>query len=67
VKCENEIFASTPSGRQFGSNGLIPLQKNDEVDYLRAPSGRHFGSNGLIPLQKNDEVDYLKPHGAAFW
>ena len=37
VKCENEIFASTPSGRHFGSNGLIPLQKNDEVDYLRAP------------------------------
>ena len=47
VKCENEIFASTPSGRHFGSNGLIPLQKNDEVDYLRAPSGRQFGSNGF--------------------
>jgi hypothetical protein len=52
-------------GRHFGSNGLIPLQKNDEVDYLIAPSGR--GNNGLIPLQKNDEVDYLKPHRAAFW
>jgi hypothetical protein len=54
-------------GRHFGSNGLIPLQKNDEVDYLIAPSGRQFGNNGLIPLQKNDEVDYLKPHRAAVW